>query len=546
MINFILFCFLQIAPASLIAGASSAEDLDQQTFERLESLRSHPIDINASSQSRLASCGLFSSYQAASIVDYRQSNGDILSLTEFGLIDGIGPEYAAALKDYVIIQSRSAPGQKHKMGLDGKVTARYGSSGYFAKGQASLGDRVELALSSKKGAPFNGSLAYYGRRSLGKVVLGSFNARYGQGLTLWSGMTMSGFSSPDAFCKRSTGISLATTTSPSSCLQGAAADFSFGKWALGTLLGVSDSGFLPAVNCGYLGRKTQFSLTVAARTPMFGKPPSYSLTAGADLRTHLGKFDLFAEAAWDFTARGVASVLGLRMDPAYQVNWTILSRYYSPSFVGVGPAGVRSASKTSDEAGVSLGGRVKWFSATLDGAYHPSRKSSQFKALAVAVPVFKAGPVDIQPTIRLACRWKPQEKVPLRCEARGQVDVAFGGWKARARADCVWCKGFSWLWLAEGGYASTALSVYLRGGLFRIDNWDDRIYVYERDVPGFFNVPAYYGRGWNASLVASYKIKGGGRRSHKIDARISTVQYPWTAVRKEGKLEYRAQYSFTF
>ena len=39
------------------------------------------------------------------------------------------------------------------------------------------------------------------------------------------------------------------------------------------------------------------------------------------------------------------------------------------------------------------------------------------------------------------------------------------------------------------------------------DNWNDRIYCYERDAPGSFNIPAYYGRGWAASLVGRLKLR---------------------------------------
>ena len=54
------------------------------------------------------------------------------------------------------------------------------------------------------------------------------------------------------------------------------------------------------------------------------------------------------------------------------------------------------------------------------------------------------------------------------------------------------------------GYTILLVLIY-RLGCYMVDNWDDRIYVYERDAPANFNVPAYYGRGLWTSLYVSYK-----------------------------------------
>ena len=93
---------------------------------------------------------------------------------------------------------------------------------------------------------------------------------------------------------------------------------------------------------------------------------------------------------------------------------------------------------------------------------------------------------------------------------------------------------WGWLWYAETGYMKEigkdcSVSVYMRGEFYRIENWDDRIYVYERDAPGTFNVPAYYGKGNNLSLVAAVKYK-----RHSWHIRAST------SVR-----EIKLQYSFS-
>ena len=88
------------------------------------------------------------------------------------------------------------------------------------------------------------------------------------------------------------------------------------------------------------------------------------------------------------------------------------------------------------------------------------------------------------------------------------------------------------------------LSVWLRQGLFRIDDWDDRIYVYERSAPGAFNVPAYYGRGLWTALMLSARISS----ELKLYLRASYTAYPFMPQekRKPGKAELEIQYVCSF
>jgi hypothetical protein len=88
----------------------------------------------------------------------------------------------------------------------------------------------------------------------------------------------------------------------------------------------------------------------------------------------------------------------------------------------------------------------------------------------------------------------------------------------------------------EAGYKSEMFSAYIRGCVFSIDNWDDRIYVYERDAPGTFNVPAYYGKGTTFSSVIGFKPKWNRlRMRYYLRASIQN---------KPGKAELKLQCMF--
>ena len=86
-------------------------------------------------------------------------------------------------------------------------------------------------------------------------------------------------------------------------------------------------------------------------------------------------------------------------------------------------------------------------------------------------------------------------------------------------------------------------SAYLRGTVFIVDNWDDRIYSYERDAPGNFTVPSYYGRGWSLGAYAGAKF-GLGKKKYKalkLYFRASTVRYPFMDEPKPARTEAKFQ-----
>ena len=94
-----------------LSGADSEEELDEQEMERFSVLASSPLEINLVSRSRMATCGLMSQYQVASLMDYRLRNGDVLSVSELAAVDGFGEDYANALRPFISFASNALPGQ---------------------------------------------------------------------------------------------------------------------------------------------------------------------------------------------------------------------------------------------------------------------------------------------------------------------------------------------------------------------------------------------------------------------------------------------------
>lgn len=99
----------------------------------------------------------------------------------------------------------------------------------------------------------------------------------------------------------------------------------------------------------------------------------------------------------------------------------------------------------------------------------------------------------------------PGDGIELKTDIRTDVSWNRVPWSQTVRVDWSHFKGDGFLGYYELGVQKAVLTAYVRVTGFWIDSWDDRIYVYERDGPGNFNVPAYYGRGYGLSLTGAWK-----------------------------------------
>ncbi len=613
----------------LLSGASCVEDLSEEEMLRWESLASHPVNLNVAGRSRLISSGLFTQFQVASLLDYRGRTGAILSWSELALVDGFSTEIVSALQVFATLGVEVAggsgkradaggsadggmgigsgaggafvPGRRESFRLSGSVTGKgagrvsvesaqhgassSGSPDRFSEATSAGGVKLELAageravlyfsirntLSDKRFSSPTFSAVYYGKQALGQVVIGHFQARFGQGLVLWSGFRMSGYSSVGAFRRNGNGFSPTGSYSPA--LLGVATDWHFGAWRLslgysfgksweeiaaGSATGGAGNGFWQRFGAFWAGGLPIGNLTWTGRTATLGLTAT-SKAAGFEARWSLpGGWGLFGEMATDW--KSLSAVAGAVRVPSYGHKWALLARWFGPGskeYSGLalgyaGPAleatldaGAKGLGTVRADAGGQSGGAAlaRWLA---------SGGQMQIKAVAQWKPVFELSGGDafrLSPQVRVVARWRPEDSpatplgIPgLRLELRGALAAESGPWLLGGRYDAVWYRGFAWNWYAEAGFRTDALKVWLRGGIFKVDEWDDRIYVYERDAPGSFTVPARYGRGWNASLYAAWKLHA----RHSIWLRIETVQYPWNLSPKEGRVEARLQYRWKF
>ena len=344
----------------LLCGAGTLEELSEDEWERYRHLADHPLDLNACTRSAMLSSGLFSPFQAASLLDRRMRDGDILSYTELGYTDGFTPELARALSHFVVLRSRNPPGkpsvpQLHVSLLlrtscsgsssvpaarvalqtaaahstsganssasgknpsaatssfaSGKNDPFSGSAAFGIKTAISLEGRLDAFWSARKSysdrtfGPGTISLAIYGKSIPGRILLGDYSARFGQGLLLWSGFSIAGFSSVQSFRRNASGLS--ASSSFTRTLHGIGLDLTLGRSTISAVWSTpvqSTNPRLLALNYNHIFRTSSTGATLLA-------DPGRLYAASIDFRAGLPRLSLSGEFAFELLPASASAAL---------------------------------------------------------------------------------------------------------------------------------------------------------------------------------------------------------------------------------------------
>ena len=558
-------------------GYGAAEEIDAEEMERFERMMSHPVRINHSDQTRLNECGLFTRYQTASLLDYRIRHGDVLSFTELSAVDGFGQEFVRKLRPFISLESGRPAGQRpdtsryfsHELELKAGITSPgsvKGAYGVRYKMEDHRSLQVSLAISKSSGASrpddFTGNVIWNLPRSQTRFIIGSFNARFGQGLALWNGMSISGINKPSTFLKRASSLSGSSSFTGNYAYKGGAVETLFKRFRLTALSAVTDIkdgfGLMPAANLSWLLPSGQLGLTHYAdvRTASGGvRIPD--MKSSFDMAFTVKGTDLFGEITYDWVSSATAALAGTVFPAGENMRLAAMIRYYPSTFNPANSAALRSLTSCMNEYGSSLSAEFKsgkWLdisgaegfgtsvrrfdgSVSLDAACFPQSKSDNalYSAQMKALAEFKwmltgAFAVKIRVSERIRS-WG----LPYRTDCRLDLFYYSRFIDASLRINALKCDGYGILSYAEGQFKYGAFKTCLRIGGFCIDDWDDRIYAYERDVPGSYNVPAFYGRGFWTALTGSLRLARWGR----VYLRTAFTGYPFVEKKKPGKAELK-------
>ena len=529
------------------------EELSEDEVEQLSSLLKHPVLLNVSAEDVLNSCGLFTRYQVASLMDYRRRSGPCMSFMELAALNGFGEDFVRRIRPFVSLEVMPELSGRTSHEFTERLSWRYspGSNryGYTSRYKLKVGEQLNASFSCNRSLDagnfvpdgFCTSLQTRFRKIPMSLVVGDFNARFGQGLSLWSGSDFSSLNTPSAFMKRSFGVTPSSSYTGNNVLTGVAGEYSFGRWSLTAFAAApgiktvkakpEKLKLMPACNLTYGWMNGQVGVThylefAGLNSEMYIP----AMKTSCDVALCLKGVDLFSELVFDWVGKNPAAVAGV----------------ISPIGDGGSVAAILKALEKEYDLAVSGSLKRRKVSGTVSGnlslytvpKVSTQDRSLQFKFHTQWQYLFSE---KWQLTVRLTERlrtWGQMFRTDLRSDLAWKSQV----FSATYRINVLQCDGLSWLTYLEGGVKYGKFTSYLRQGFFVVDDWDDRIYAYERDVPGTYNVPAFYGRGMWTSLMTSWKP------SHwcRLYLRAGLTTYPFTEEKKPGKAELRFQSVFDF
>ena len=545
--------------------SGGVEGLGEDDFLELSSLLAAPLEVNRAGAAALASAGIFSEYQIASLLDYRSIHGDILSATELSLIDGFNPYFVSRLVPLLSFErSESAQPSRVRTNLTGRFWNRDSETAWGLRGKVSFEGSFEVGFAARstysdavKLPPSSYSLYIISRRGRSRFALGDINLRFGQGLVLWNGLSFTGVSTPLSMIKRASGLGGSASYTGTSH-RGLAWEY-----RTHSLVATSFISF-PGLRNWFEGGRFNPSMMIGTNLTLLLGNGQLGVTAYAgsnavhntsfcleqaavsiDGRFCICGIDYFFEAAYEpaLKAHGGGRApagfggTGGAAFPLGRARLGVSARYLSRRYRGGFAAPVRAWSAASDEAGAALALGLGELSASIDAACKSSSRHQQLKIK--ISDVIKLGSWTLKPYAQARFRNYGSDK--SRSELRLDAGLTSGEWTFNARADVVKCIDEGLLSYLEAGFKPREdKAFWLRGTVFRADNWYDRLYCYQRDAPGNFTVPFYYGRGYALSAYAALKwtIPRRGRIGAYLRAAYDGF-FPDSKRKKPGSVELR-------
>lgn len=467
--------------AMLLGGASSEEEVDESLVDQLEALRGRRVRVNSD---HLRASAILSDYQVAVIRDYRATSGDILSWTELSLLEGFTEADVEVLRPFLSLESSRLPGAADTVKIKSQALLR--GTLNSAGGKVKMTGRTWRAGGAVRcGDGFRKwDGTFYGEATLHnhRIVAGDYKVRFAEGLGLWTGFSMDNLSTVDAFLKRAQGVSPAWSFSSSGVQRGLAYEYSSRHWRA-QAFGSFDGTF--GARGEYLGKHFQAGFTAAS-----------GLLLSADAKFILRGVIISGEVA--FRNGSFAGKSAIKASLGEYFRLAVQGRVIPVRYSG------KKNGEYAVAAGLEFNNRKVLASLTADASMLPLpyKDPDRFQLRIYARSLWNISDIWSLEG-RVTERYRNYEAP--RTAVRLHLSRLQGPWNANLRGEVVFCEKTGFLSYLESGYKGEVFTAWLRLTGFFIDRWPDRIYVYERDAPGSFTVPAYYGRG--ASISATGNIK---------------------------------------
>ena len=433
-----------------------------------------------------------------------------------------------------------------KEDYDKKPDSRYLGSRYHLYGQYKyeLDRNLTLVTTFEKDAGevgldfFSWSFAVSNIGNLKRAVAGSYTARFGQGVVLWNGFNIDSSVEPFDLSKREQGIAAYSSVDENMAFKGAAGSFELGALSFTIMLSsrqidarIVEDGYtsllktglhntvttvdrrqslgfdMAAINVSYSGRSLKVGVTASGdrrsqlyagrdlllreRAAKFGKN---NANIGLDWRYIKGRFLTFGEGAVDIAASKALVAGFLWRGDAFEFSSS--TKYYDESYItnlssvtsvrGDGSVSAKTSLKITAIRNLNLylntdiGKNYKRFS---------FRGGFSFANGSLAELRFASG--NGRNSIRGDL--KLNQKGLFSLYTRGDLTLSGGktGWQLHQE------------FLFN---LSSKLNIAARVARFEAEDWNNRIYSYERDILYMFRMTTLYGKGWRGYLNLRYEL----------------------------------------
>ena len=249
-------------------------------------------------------------------------------------------------------------------------------------------------------------------------------------------------------------------------------------------------------------------------------------------RVRWQKLNIFGETAMT-EKRAIATINGVNFNPASRVSLVALYRYFSPKYDTFFANTFSETSRVNNESGLYIGAEVRPVKYWKVSAYVDSYRFPWPK-FGIDAPSFGKDyliQTDFAPkrNVRMLWRFKYEEKqhnysdtintMPVilpqpKWSARYQLNYSFGRFSFKNQLDANGFKdgvnkkkyGFSALQDIAYTFERIPLTMNFRLHMFDAQNFENRFYIYEKDVLYAFSVPMIYGLGTRYYVNLNYDV----------------------------------------
>lgn len=250
---------------------NSSEDFDySELHERLNHYLKHPLNLNLATAEQLQELVFLSPIQINALVTHRNTSGKFIELLELQSVDVLDAETIKRLLPFVTIDginplenlsfnSLIHKGKNEVMFTYADVFQKQkgykqpddpADSRYLGTGERLLtrykyvyGQSLSVSLTMEKDAGeqffggaknngfdfYSGNISYNGEGRIKRLVLGDYSLQFGQGLSLWSGLSFGKGAAVASITKNNIGLKPYSSTNELLFLRGASATINFNK-----------------------------------------------------------------------------------------------------------------------------------------------------------------------------------------------------------------------------------------------------------------------------------------------------------------------------